>query len=561
MGNGEFVVSTEALIRIFVFLLYVPVCLFSYWRLIPRLSSISKQIASGFLAAQVVVIVLSIEIQPSSSFEWWLWRMDQEWNIPATLASTQLVMVGGVALMTAWLARARPAWQRLYLVSIGLLFLYLARDEYTTLHEFIPNWINLYAALGATVVVATLVVALRSPRRTWIWHLWLLSGLAMSASGALVLDGAFQVKCGGLGFLRFDECLSGFFLEEPLEFLGIWLVLVAMLGQFSDVSPSPAVRVRRALYVLPVLWILLLSQSTTVLPIARQQVRNAQPASVQFESDVHLHGFRIERKKKNDYVLHLHLYLSPKRWDFNGLGYSIHLVDQVSGDSIVRREKYANRRLEFLLGPGYVPVYRQWLELEIPPQAPVNRAFWIVLTLWREKGNEFVRQRVLASDHQLLDDTQVVLSELVVPAVSAATPPAAPLAVFDNGFSLDAVDMPERSRPGETLTIHFNWRSDTRSHEDHVQFLHFGHEESGAWWVYDQQPLGPRLPTRLWYDGLVDSEIWQVPLPADLAPGRYKIFTGLYRRHNLERVPASAPDGKPWLDARVTLGSLTIGGA
>jgi len=558
MNNGELLVSVEALIRIFVFLLYVPVCLISYWQLIPRLSPISRRIATGFLAAQVLVIVIAVEIRPSSSFEWWLWRLDQEWNIPATLASTQLALVGGLALVTAWLAKARPVWQRLYLVGIGLLFLYLAHDEYAHLHEFIPNWINLYAALGATVVVATLVVTLRSPRYTWIWHTCLLIGLAMSASGALVIDGAFQVKCGGLGFLRFDECLSGFFLEEPLEFLGIWLVLVAMLGQLSDVLPAPSVRIRRILYALPPLWILLLFQSEAILPIATF-VANTQPAAVEFESDVHLHGFRIEKKK--NHRLHLHLYLSPGRWDFNGLGYSIHLVDQGSGDSIARGDQYANRQLEFLLGPGYVHVYRQWMELEIPPQAPVNRALWVVLTLWRKKGDEFVRQPVLASDLQLLDDTQVVLNELVVPDLSTATPPTVPLAVFDNGFTLDAVDLPQHAQPGETLTIPFIWRSESDGQEDYVQFLHFGHQESGAWWVYDQQPLGSRLPTRLWYNGLADSEAWQVPLPADLAPGRYTIFTGLYRRRDLERVPASGADGTPWLDARVPLGSLTIGGA
>ena len=53
-------------------------------------------------------------------------------------------------------------------------------------------------------------------------------------------------------------------------------------------------------------------------------------------------------------------------------------------------------------------------------------------------------------------------------------------------------------------------------------------------------------------------EVWQVPLPADLAPGRYEVFTGLYRTRDLERVPASDMDGEPWLDGRVLLGSLVL---
>ena len=121
MGNSEFVVSTEVLIRVFVFLLYVPTGLISYWLLFPRLSPTSKRLASGMLAAQVLVIVVSLEMQSYTSIERWLWDLKSEWNIPATLASTQLAIVGGVALVTAWFAKARPAWQRLYLVGTGLV--------------------------------------------------------------------------------------------------------------------------------------------------------------------------------------------------------------------------------------------------------------------------------------------------------------------------------------------------------------------------------------------------------------------------------------------------------
>ena len=551
----ELFTSTEALLRIFAFLLYAPVVLISYWKLIPRLSPTAKRIANAFLAAQVLVIAISLEIQPSSSFEWWLWHLDREWNIPSTLASVQLALVGGAALITAWLAKARPAWRRLYLLGIGLVFLFLARDEYANLHEFIPNWIRLYGALGMAVVAVTLAMALYSPRRIRIWHLCLLAGLAMSASGALVIERLPPKICGSLGFLRLDECLWAYNFEEPLEFLGIWLTLVAMLGQFSDAVSMPKPRVRYALYALPALWIILLFQSDAILPTV-PFVADAQPAAVDFESDVHLHGFRIENK--NDYKLHLHLYLSPRQWNFNGLGYSIHLVDQISGASIARRDQYFNHQLEFLLAPGYMPVYRQWMALEIPPQTPVNRAFWIVLTLWHEQDGEYVRQKILASDLQLLDDTQAVLDELAIPAAPTAAPPDVSLARFDNGFTLDAVDLPERARPGETLAIPFSWRSDIDGQEDYTQFLHLGHQESGAWWVYDHQPLGPRLPTRLWYNGLSDRETWQVPLPADLAPGQYKVFTGLYRQSDLERAPARDDDGMPFLDGRVPLGSLTI---
>ena len=91
-----------------------------------------------------------------------------------------------------------------------------------------------------------------------------------------------------------------------------------------------------------------------------------------------------------------------------------------------------------------------------------------------------------------------------------------------------------------------------------MQFLHFVNEENGTLWNHDQQPLGSRLPTRLWYRGLADTETWQVPVPADLEPGKYRVFTGLYRAGDQQRVPAVDADGTPFVDARVPLGVLTI---
>ena len=118
--------------------------------------------------------------------------------------------------------------------------------------------------------------------------------------------------------------------------------------------------------------------------------------------------------------------------------------------------------------------------------------------------------------------------------------------------------MPERAQPGNPLPIAFAWRADERGTDDYTQFLHFMHEGSGEWLVYDQQPLGPRLPTRLWYAGLSDSETWLVPLPADLAPGAYEAYTGLYRSSDKERVPARDANGNLFQDARVPIGVLIV---
>ena len=416
MGNSEFAVSGLTFASVFAFSLYAPIVLISYWKLMPRLSPTAKRIASGFLAAQVLVIAVSLETPvPASRYERWLWHLDKEWNIPSILATTQLALVGCAALMTAWFIRARSAWQCLYWLGMGLFLLYLGIDEFFSLKEnLIGNWAEVYTLVGAAITTATIMIAIRSAKHTRIWRLCLLMGLVLAGMSGIVFDNSPDICGEYFGFLHIDECLRHH-LEEILEFLGFWLTLVAMLGHFSEVSL--AVRVQRCLYALPALCILLLSQSAAILPIRSLSMVNAnrgvKSAAVAFESDVHLYGFSIPRRSGFP-----DLFLSHRRWDFN-VGYSIHLVDQASGESVASRHERADSRHGYwVFRSDYAPIYRQRIELEIPWQTP-NRVFWIVLTVWREKDGEYVHQRVLASDLPLLDDTQVILDELVIPAASA----------------------------------------------------------------------------------------------------------------------------------------------
>ena len=506
------------------------------------------------LAAQVLVVVAALELRTTSLFEYLLWAFDDpvwnggEWNIQSTLASAQLAVVGGVALMTAR-HTDRGRAERLYLAGIALVFLIIALVEYLSIHEFVDNWGDYYRVLGVAIAIATTFVAFRMPKRSWKWHGSLFAGLAMSAAGAMLV-GTFWLPCNGrLGFLQFDGCMKFYFWEEALEFLGIWLTLGAILGHYSVLGPAQLSRTRRQLYSLPALWMLFIFLYALS---ARVEVRLlAESTKVDFESGESLRGFRVDSGRKTVLV---RLYASARQKDFYDVGYSIHLVDQVSGESVAFRDEYATRQhVIWLFGPDFMPVYRQWMEVDIRPQTWPNRAFWIVLTLWRKQDDGYPRHKVLDSDLFLLSDTQVVLAELALPGDSPA-----PLAAFNNGFTLDAAHLPPRTRAGEILSVTFSWRSDASGKEDHVQFLHFGHAESGDWWVYDQQPLGPRLPARLWYDGLADREVWHVLLPRDLAPGRYNLFTGLYRIHDRERVPANGAEGKAFLDARVPLGTLIV---
>ena len=520
MVGSEIVISADGVIRAAIILLYIVGGLASHRLLLPSLAPAYRRFAIALLVAQMLILALSASLQPSSKVEQWVWDVEGEWNIPATLATTVLAVVGTLALVSARFSKARPRWQRIYLVGTGLVYLYLAMDEYLSLHEYFHGLRTIYIVIGAVVAIATVSVAVRSPRQERIWPINLLIGFAMSGIGGIVLDKA-GATCGGLGQLRLEGCLYYYPFEEALEYLGSWLALVSILGWLSLAAPNPRIMFRRALYALPGLVILLLFLYS-LFPLLELRLV-AIPAAVEFESGISLRGYRIDHLRGTTQV---RLYASAKQADYMGLGYSIHLVDQVSGESVASRDEWAGRHHGYwLFGPDYMPLYLQWMEAATLPETPTNRALWVVLSLWRKHWTgDFRSQAVLDSDHPLLSETQVILAELVLPDISAATPD--PLATFSNGFALVAAELPERAQAGTTLEVAFTWRSDAPGTEDHVQFLHLGHEESGEWWVYDKRPLGARLPTRLWYSGLVDSEVWQVPLPADLVPGRYNVFTG-----------------------------------
>ena len=556
MDSGEMMISATAVTGFLVFLIYTTAVIATYRQLFSRLSPTAVYLLVLSLVAYSLVLVGHFLISPTWSFGHWLFHVDLEWNLPSALTSMLFSLVGSVALITAWLHFSKRDGHWHYFLVIGLVFLLLALDDFTGVFRSgalavtnVLNWNISYYLIGASTVLLTIRAAIRSSRREWSFHMCLLVGVALLGAAGLVID-AYELDCVNPGFLRLDGCLKKVVLEESIEFLGTWLALVAMLGHFTEVSPSPMPRVRRALFLIPPLWIILLIPITPIPSIARQS--RSEPAAVVFESGIALHAYRIGRAERS---VNTHLMLSPTGWNFDNLGYSIHIVDQVHGDSVASKEKVLSRRLGLLMGPGYVPAFRNWAKVVIPPETRANRAFWIVLSLWREEGGDFVRQTIVTSDLTLLSGTQVVLGEIVF-----ASTPSEPdvMATFDNGFILQSFELPARTQAGATLEISFTWQSDVAGTEDHVQFLHLGHEESGEWWVYDQQPLGARLPTRLWYSGLVDSEVWQVPLPADLAPGRYHVFTGLYRISDQERVPASDAEGTPFVDARVPLGAFIM---
>ena len=548
--------SQHELLPVIALLMYLPALLIAFWKLMPRLPSYAQSIAKTLMLAQIVVVLLSLMFQFQGSVTWKLVDMAKARNPASALAGLQLALVAGYSVMIAWLARSRPNGQRLYFLGLGAVFLYLTVDELVVLQNGLAYWAIFYTAVGLVIAAMTVIVARRSPGPARIWFACFLVGLALSALGAIVLKNLhFPQACRLLGLYHIDKCLLTY-VEEPLKYLGNWLALLGTMGLLAALAPVPKRGPRLLLYGLPALALLAIVNFGD--PELSQVMRRsgAVETDLRFAADERVYGYQIEIAPDADHI-EATLWLSAQPFDYEGLGYSIQLMDLASRTTLASRDENVTVLAGSVLGPLYLPIFRQSVHLSLPPEARANRAYWVLLRLWREQHGNFASQNVLKSDRQTLGDTQVLLTELVVPVEPIDTP-AVPRALFDNGFALYAADVPERASPAETLSLEMTWRANAEDRQDYTQFLHFIHDETSAWWVFDQQPLGARLPTRLWYSGLADAETWVVPLPADLAPGRYHVWTGLYRVDDQQRLGAADANGEPYLNALAPLGVIDI---
>ncbi|GIV76064.1 MAG: hypothetical protein KatS3mg050_0458 [Litorilinea sp.] len=158
--------------------------------------------------------------------------------------------------------------------------------------------------------------------------------------------------------------------------------------------------------------------------------------------------------------------------------------------------------------------------------------------------------------------------------MDAPQSPSQPLDVpLGQSVQLRGVDVsPGPWQPGESIYVSTYWEALAPMPGDYKIFLHLVDEAGNQVQAFDHYPfeaqgkfqvaevvLNPDLagekpdgypargliPTSLWQPGHVLKETVRLPLPADLAPGSYRLLIGLYDEATMERldVPDTTPDG------------------
>jgi mannosyltransferase len=110
---------------------------------------------------------------------------------------------------------------------------------------------------------------------------------------------------------------------------------------------------------------------------------------------------------------------------------------------------------------------------------------------------------------------------------------------------------------GDVVPLTLVWRSlgDLSEHWDVL--VHLVDDQGEIVAQGDGPPVGGFRPTASWRAGEVLVDERQLILPADLAPGSYTVWTGLYWPGSWERLPAFV-SGERQPEDRLLLGTLVV---
>jgi len=115
---------------------------------------------------------------------------------------------------------------------------------------------------------------------------------------------------------------------------------------------------------------------------------------------------------------------------------------------------------------------------------------------------------------------------------------------------------PTRQQAGEMLTIMLNWQVEREELPDYTVFIHLIAPDGTLAAQQDSAPVGGFRPTSTWSIGEVIHDRHGLLLPADIEPGEYALWTGLYDGATGERLPVRLPDGNA--DDHILLGTVEV---
>jgi hypothetical protein len=113
------------------------------------------------------------------------------------------------------------------------------------------------------------------------------------------------------------------------------------------------------------------------------------------------------------------------------------------------------------------------------------------------------------------------------------------------------------TRTPESLLLNLVWQASATTEDSLNVFIHLQENATGRIWAQsDTGPAEWTRPTTGWLPGEFIADLHRLSLPADLPPGAYTLWAGLYEPRSGARVPVSGSEAAE--DGRVPLGQVQL---
>jgi hypothetical protein len=110
--------------------------------------------------------------------------------------------------------------------------------------------------------------------------------------------------------------------------------------------------------------------------------------------------------------------------------------------------------------------------------------------------------------------------------------------------------------PGDVLALTLYWEVEQPTAENETLFVHMMGADGSPLTQYDGQPQGGFYPTAFWDPGERLEDRITLAVPADAAPGSYRLLAGFYLLATDERLSATGADAAP--GSAVLLGQIVV---
>jgi len=122
-------------------------------------------------------------------------------------------------------------------------------------------------------------------------------------------------------------------------------------------------------------------------------------------------------------------------------------------------------------------------------------------------------------------------------------------ATFGPAIALDYTPISVTVRPGDVVGVPPTWRALASPGMRYAVFVHVRDADGYPLIQNDGDPVNGDYPTDLWRPGDVIADPRTLLVRADMPPGRYPVFVGLYDRDTGKRVPVQDAAGRPLGDS------------